>query len=103
MTELPGLQELAKDALTLLGATAVAVRGLDSDGATETLALAGRNAAALFTDQDEPATSVRGRWRRREPAGPGEQESHPITGSSGQQLGWLMFERGPAGTGRLGE
>jgi PAS domain S-box-containing protein/diguanylate cyclase (GGDEF)-like protein len=105
MTELPGgLDELAKDALTLLGATAVAVRGLDDDGTPDTLALAGRNAAALVTEQDEPATPARGRWRRREPAGPGGQESHPIIGSSGQQLGWLIFERGPApATGRLGE
>jgi PAS domain S-box-containing protein/diguanylate cyclase (GGDEF)-like protein len=104
MTELPGgLHELAKDALTLLGATAVAVRGLDEDGSLDALALAGRNAAALVTEQDEP-TSVRGRWRRRELTGPAGQESHPITGSSGQQLGWLLVERGPsAPTGRLGE
>jgi PAS domain S-box-containing protein/diguanylate cyclase (GGDEF)-like protein len=105
MTEVPaGLSELAEDALTLLGATAVAVRRLDSDGGMDTLALAGRNAAALVTDQHEPATSVRGRWRRREQAGPGEPESHPITGSAGQRLGWLLFERGPAAaTGRLAE
>jgi len=104
MTELAGgLQELAKGALTLLGATAVAVHGLGGDGSTEALALAGRNAAALRPDPDEPATSVRGRWRRREPAGPGAQESLPITGSSGQRLGWLIFERGPTATGKLGE
>ena len=105
MTEFPAeLSELAKDALTLLGASAVAVRGLTTDGATETLALAGRNAVALVGDQDEPATTVRGRWRRREQAGAAEQESHPITGSAGQRLGWLVVERGPAAvTGRLAE
>ena len=98
------LNQLAKDALTLLGASAVAVRGLTGDGDMETLALAGRNAAALVDHQDEPAPTVRGRWLRREQAGPGEHESHPITGSAGQRLGWLVFERGPAAaTGRLAE
>jgi PAS domain S-box-containing protein/diguanylate cyclase (GGDEF)-like protein len=105
MTEVPaGLTELAEDALALLGATAVAVRRLNDDGGLDTLALAGRNAAALVTDQNEPAASVRGRWRRREQAVPGEPESHPILGSTGQRLGWLMFERGPVAVpGRLGE
>ncbi|HEV2885446.1 MAG TPA: PAS domain S-box protein [Jatrophihabitans sp.] len=100
-----GLSELAQDALTLLGATAVAVRALDRDGGLETLALAGRNAAALVAGHDEPAaTTTRSRWRRREHAGPGEPENHPITGITGRQLGWLTLERGPAAdTGRLGE
>ena len=105
MTEVPAeLNELAKDALTLLGASAVALRGLTDDGDMETLALAGRNAAALVGPQDEPTPTVRGRWLRREQAAPGDQESHPITGSAGQRLGWLMLERGPAAvTGRLAE
>jgi PAS domain S-box-containing protein/diguanylate cyclase (GGDEF)-like protein len=47
---------------------------------------------------------ARGRWRRREQAGSGEPESHPITGATGRQLGWLTLERGPAAdTGRFGE
>jgi PAS domain S-box-containing protein/diguanylate cyclase (GGDEF)-like protein len=105
MTEVPaGLSELAEDALALLGASAVAVRGLAGDGGMDTLALAGRNAAALVADPDEPAAPVRGRWRRREQAGPGEPEAHPIIGPAGQRLGWLMLERGSAaGAGRLGD
>ncbi|HEY0168725.1 MAG TPA: PAS domain S-box protein [Jatrophihabitans sp.] len=108
MTEVPaGLSQLAEDALGLLGAVAVAVRRSAPDGVLETLALAGRNAEALVTGADgpiEPApVSVRGRWRRREHAGPGELESHPITGATGRRLGWLTFERGPADAGRLGE
>ena len=88
------LAELAQDALALLGAAAVAVRVLDGDGGLETAALAGRNAAALVADPDEPVTPARGRWRRREHAGPGEVENHPILGSTGRRLGWLTFERG---------
>ncbi|MDQ1738493.1 MAG: hypothetical protein QOE53_145, partial [Pseudonocardiales bacterium] len=105
MTEVPaGLSELAEDALAMLGATAVAVRGLTDDGGLDTLALAGRNAAALVADPNEPAVLVRGRWRRREQTAPGEPEGHPITSSAGHRLGWLMLERGSApGTGRLGE
>ena len=105
MKEVPaGLEQLAEDALHLLGATAVVVRVLDGEGELDTVALAGRNAAALVAVPDEPASPVRGRWRRREQAGPGEPESHPITGSSGQPLGWLIVDRGTAANpGRAGE
>lgn len=106
MTEVPpGLPQLAEDALTLLGATAVAVWRADRDGVLDTLALAGRNAAALVVGPEGSVESapVRSRWRRREQAGPGELESHPITGRAGQQLGWLGFERGPAAVGRSAE
>jgi len=95
MAEVPDrLAELAQDCLALLGAVAVAVRVLDGDDLLQTAALAGRNAAALVAGPDEPAAPVRGRWRRREFAAPGEVESHPILGSTGRRLGWLTFERG---------
>jgi PAS domain S-box-containing protein/diguanylate cyclase (GGDEF)-like protein len=102
MTEVPaGLHQLVKDALMVLGATALAVCRLGSDG-VDTLALAGRNAGALA--RAELAEPARGRWRRREHLGPGELESHPITGTTGQQLGWLVLERGAASpTGKLAE
>ncbi|MEO6501513.1 MAG: PAS domain S-box protein [Jatrophihabitantaceae bacterium] len=106
MTEVPpGLPELAEDALTMLAAAAVAVRRSGRDGVLDTLALAGRNAAALVAGPDGPiepvAPSARSRWRRREQ---GEVESHLIRGRAGQQLGWLSFERGPAiDAGRSGE
>ena len=106
MTEVPpGLPQLAEDAVTLLGATAVAVWRSGGDGVPDTLALAGRNAAALVAGPEGVTGSapVRSRWRRREQAGPGEPETHPITGRAGQQLGWLGFERGPATAGRSGE
>ena len=105
MKEVPaGLEQLAEDAVALLGATAVAVRVLDGEGGLDTVALAGRNAAALVAVPDEPAGPVRGRWRRREQAGPGEPESHPITGSDGQPLGLLVVDRGTAApAGRAGE
>lgn len=107
MTEVPpGLPQLTEDALTMLGATAVAVWRSDGDGVPDTLALAGRNAAALVVGPEGSMESARARsrWRRREQAGPGEPEIHPITGRAGQQLGWLGLERGPAtGSGRSGE
>ncbi|HST46930.1 PAS domain S-box protein [Jatrophihabitans sp.] len=88
------LSELADDALALLGAAAVAVRVFDRDGDLEPVALAGRNAAALVAGPDEPVAPARGRWRRREHAGAGEVESHPILSGTGRRLGWLTFERG---------
>lgn len=101
-----GLTELVQDAVSLLGATAVAVRAAREDGSLDTLALAGRNAAALtvtLAGADEPTTTgILGRWRRRE-AGPGETENHPITGSTGRRLGWLTLERGSAEAGRQAE
>jgi PAS domain S-box-containing protein/diguanylate cyclase (GGDEF)-like protein len=108
MTEFPaGLSQLAEDALTLLGAGAVAIRRRGQNGVLVTVALAGRHAAALVAGPEgsvEPApSSGRARWRRREHAGPGEPESHPITGSAGQRLGWLSLERGPVDAGRAGE
>lgn len=107
MTEVPpGLPQFAEDALTLLGATAVAVWRADRDGVLDTLALAGRNAASLVVGPEGVVESApaRSRWRRREQAGPGESESHPVSGRAGQQLGWLGFERGPAAVvGRSGE
>jgi PAS domain S-box-containing protein/diguanylate cyclase (GGDEF)-like protein len=111
VAEVPGgLTELAQDALSLLGATAVAVRAVREDGSLDTLALAGRNAAALVAaspasaGQDESVTTgILGRWRRREQAGPGETENHPISDSNGRQLGWLTLERGPVESGRLAE
>jgi hypothetical protein len=88
MIDVPaGLQGLAEDVVTLLGAGAAAVRRLDSDGDIQTLALAGPNAAALRAEEDEPVARLRGRWRRREHSAPGEQETHPITGPSGEQYG----------------
>jgi PAS domain S-box-containing protein/diguanylate cyclase (GGDEF)-like protein len=105
-----GLTELAQDALTLLGATAVALRVVRDDGGLDTLALAGRNAAVLVANSagldgpDEPSTTgILGRWRRREQAGAGEIENHPVSASTGRQLGWLTLERGPGDGGRLAE
>lgn len=100
-----GLPQLAQDALTLLGATAVAVRGIGPDDVLDTLALAGRNAAALVDGQEEPTqAATRSRWRRRDQPAPGELESHPITGRDGRQLGWLTFDRASAtDAGRPGE
>ena len=95
-----GLQGLAEQVVSLLGAGAVAVRRLDASGDIETLALAGPNAAALRAEENEPVARLRGRWRRREHSAPGDQETHPITGPTGRQYGWLVFERGlssPAG------
>ncbi len=111
MAEVPaGLTELVQDALSLLGATAAAVRAVRDDGGLDTLALAGRNAAVLVAGSvgidgpDEPATSVsRVRWRRREHAGPGGIENHPISDSTGRRLGWLLLERGSAEAGRLAD
>jgi len=97
------LSDLASDALALLPAVAVAVRVLDPDGGLDTAALAGRNAAALVAGPDEPVMPARGRWRRREHAGPGEVESHPILASTGRRLGWLTFERGPSEPSRVGD
>jgi PAS domain S-box-containing protein/diguanylate cyclase (GGDEF)-like protein len=97
------LQSLAEDVVTLLGAGAVAVRRLDADGEVETLVLAGPNAAALRAENSEPIARLRGRWRRREHGGPGEQETHPIAGPTGQQHGWVVLERGPSAQGRAAE
>lgn len=102
------LQGLAQDVITLLGATAAAVRRLDEDGEIETLALAGPNAAALRTEDrpedQEPTVRLLGRWRRRENSGPGDQETHAITGPGGTQYGWLVVEHGPsAPAGRTAE
>ena len=104
MTEVPaGLAELAEHAVSLLGASAVAVRRFDSAGSVETLVLAGPDAAALRdSDQDPPPTRTRARWRRREPGGSADRENHPVTGPAGQQLGWLVLSPAPAGpAGRL--
>lgn len=108
MTEVPaGLAELVQDAVSLLGATAVAVRTDREDGGVDTLAVAGRNAAVLVAaldGQDGPATTgILGRWRRRDQAGPGETENHPISTATGRQLGWLTLERGSAESSRLAE
>lgn len=95
MIDVPaGLQGLAEEVVALLGAGAVAVRRLDEDGDVETLALAGPNAAALRAEDAEPTARLRGRWRRREHSAPGGLETHPITGPSGKQYGWLVLERG---------
>lgn len=111
MAEAPaGLAELAQDACSLLGASAVLVRVEQEDGSLETLTQAGRNAALLAAalassaGADGPAaTGILGRWRRRDQAGPGEAEHHPILTAAGRRLGWLSVERGSVEAGRQAE